>query len=473
MTASFPKVDLAQTICAIATPLGTGGLAIVRLSGPDAIVIADRVFRASDRKALADQAGFTVHHGHIIDPETGEMLDEVLATLFRKPKSFTAEDLVEFSTHGGHVVARRILHLLTVYGANMAAPGEFTLRAFLNGRIDLTKAEAVADIVNAKTDEAAAAAVRQLEGQLHREIKALRAELIAALARLEMGIDFTEEDLDPAELTSIRERCRSVRDRIRNLRQGYRRGRILRDGFVVVLAGPPNVGKSTLFNLLAQDERAIVTEIPGTTRDILREYINLDGWPLCLVDTAGIRVATNLVEQIGVERSGQAIHAADAAIWMIDANAPWVHQLPPPAFAQLDAPWAICPNKTDLCANPDRMTESIAADPSCSVPIIPISAKHSTGVEKLLGEIKKWIGDVAAADQSTAIAINDRHRAALTRAEESIDKALAALTDDDSGGIELAAFDTKAAAEALGEIIGTTTTDEILGAIFANFCIGK
>jgi tRNA modification GTPase len=321
--------QLESTIAAIATPIGRGGLGIVRVSGPEAIRLGDLVFRATRDLKLSDQAGFTVHHGRAVDPSNGQVLDEVLATMFRAPHSYSGEDLVEISTHGGPVVMRRILASLLNSGAQMAQPGEFTLRAFLNGRIDLTEAEAVADLIDAKTEEAADAALEQLQGSLHEEVIALRAELVAALARLEMGIDFTEEDLPQEEIDSVVERLETIGDRIEHLLAGYKRGRLLRDGFVVVLAGPPNVGKSTLFNLLAQDERAIVTDIPGTTRDILREYINLEGWPVCLIDTAGIREATDLVERIGVERSQGAIQKADGAIWLVDAGLDWFAQKPP------------------------------------------------------------------------------------------------------------------------------------------------
>lgn len=474
MAADFPRIDLATTVCAIATPVGRGGLGIVRLSGPDAITIADRVFRPSRKSGeLSHQEGFTVHHGFCVEAESGETIDEVLATLFRSPKSFTGEDLVEFSTHGGQVVMRRILRILMESGANMAAPGEFTLRAFLNGRIDLTEAEAVGDIINAKTDEAARAAVDQLRGRLHTEINELRQELVAALARLEMGIDFTEEDLDPAELASVRARLEGVRKRIAGLQASYRRGRILRDGFVVVLAGPPNVGKSTLFNLLAQDDRAIVTEIPGTTRDLLYEYINCDGWPVCLVDTAGIHEATDLVEQIGVERSGQAIRSADAAIWMIDAARDWESQQPPSSISDLRAPWLICANKIDLCADAAETVRTIADEQGGRTPVLPISAKDGTGIEALLHAFKRWIGTHAMTDASAGIAINDRHRTALARADQALAAAIAALESKSGGFIELAAFDANEATAALGEIIGATTTDDILGEIFANFCVGK
>ncbi len=466
---------LESTIAAIATPIGRGGLGIVRLSGPEAIRLGDVVFHATKGLKLSDQAGFTVHHGRAVDPANGQVLDEVLATLFRAPHSYSGEDLVEISTHGGPVVMRRILASFLNCGAQMAQPGEFTLRAFLNGRIDLTEAEAVADLIDAKTEEAADAAIEQLQGSLHEEVIALRAELVAALARLEMGIDFTEEDLPQEEIDSVIERLTIVGERIDHLLAGYKRGRLLRDGFVVVLAGPPNVGKSTLFNLLAQDERAIVTDIPGTTRDILREYINLEGWPVCLIDTAGIREATDLVEKIGVERSQGAIQKADGAIWLIDASFDWFAQKPPAEFGEFAVPWLIAVNKLDQLLDAAAPVLEIATHHAPTFKPIPtvvgISAKTGLGIDQLIEVIKGWISEHGATEQSARITINDRHRAALVRAKESLGQSLRAIRDD--GAPELAAFDCRNAAVVLGEIIGETTTEDVLAEIFAKFCVGK
>lgn len=467
--------DLESTIVAIATPIGRGGLGVVRLSGPRAIEIADLIFRSSQESDLKTVAGYTVRHGHAFDPRDSSVIDEVLATVFRAPRSYTGEDIVEFSTHGGPVVMRRLLATLIAQGAEMAQPGEFTLRAFLNGRIDLTEAEAVADLIDAKTSEAANAAIAQLQGSLHEEIVNLRADLIAALARLEMGIDFTEEDLPQEEIDSVMERLGRVENRIEHLLLGYQRGRVLRDGFVVVLAGPPNVGKSTLFNRLAQDERAIVTEIPGTTRDVLREYIDLDGWPLCLVDTAGIREATDLVERIGVERSESAIRTADGAVWLIDGNGDWFEQKPPDAFRELPVPWMIAVNKLDQVSDPAATVADIAAHHAptfAKTPsVVGLSAKSGAGLDSLIAVVKTWIMELGMSDQSARITINDRHRAVLLRAKDCVRQSLHAIREDRAP--ELAAFETRNAAVALGEIIGETTTEDILSEVFANFCIGK
>jgi tRNA modification GTPase len=472
MHPSFPRIDLTQTVCAIATPPGSGGLGIVRVSGPDAINIANRVFRGHAQ--LLDQPGFSVHHGYFVDPSSDGDVDEVLATLFRSPKSFTSEDLVEFSAHGGRVILQRMIDVLTANGAKLAVAGEFTLRAFLNGRIDLTEAEAIADLISAKTEESAAAALRQLKGDLLTEVQKLRQGVMTTLASLEIGIDFTDEDIGESERGNLAARLANLARRIESLLSGYQRGRILRDGFTVVLAGPTNVGKSTLFNRLAKDEHAIVTDIPGTTRDVLREYINLNGWPVCIVDTAGMRDSTDLIEQIGVQRTSEAVGRADGVIWMVDPLAQLAPQSPPHVVTNAPIPSMICINKMDQVSNIESVVEKAIAAFSgvpAKTPLVAISAKTGDGIDDLLKHLGQWIADCGVQQKTADLAINDRHHACLTAALESIKSALHAVSSGSE--VELVAFDTKSAASALGEIIGKTTTEEVLGEIFSNFCVGK
>ncbi len=474
MTANLPNVDLEQTVCAIATPRGRGGLGVVRLSGPHAIEIAAAIFRGQTK--LSDAAGYTVHHGLLIDTDSNKEIDEVIATVFRSPKSFSGEDLVEFSAHGGPVILDRILHTMTANGAILAGPGEFTLRAFLNGRIDLTEAEAVADLISAKTDESAAAALKQLQGSLLEEVDELRSHLLHVLGRLEIDVDFTEENIEASEVSDIGQKLDELSHRIGQLLGGYQRGRILRDGFTVVLAGPPNVGKSTLFNRLARDERAIVTEIPGTTRDILREYINLNGWPVCIVDTAGMRETIDIVERIGVERTTAAVGSADGVVWLIDPSADWTTQIPVKEILEADIPTIICLNKADLVADAVSLLQQIQSEiqtrkTNGENSFISMSAKTGDGLESFLGIVSEWIARLGIDSHEAELAINERHRAVLTSAQSSLASARSTL--DSGGESELVAFDVQAAATSLGEIIGETTTDQVLGEIFGNFCIGK
>lgn len=472
MQPALPQIDLTQTVCAIATPPGSGGLGVVRISGPDAILIASRVFRG--QTDLADQPGFTVQHGFFIDPDSDQDVDEVLATVFRSPKSFTSENLVEFSAHGGRVILQRMVDVLTANGAKLAVAGEFTLRAFLNGRIDLTEAEAVADLISAKTEESAAAALRQLKGGLLKEVEQLRHEVMSALATLEIGIDFTEEDISESESGDLAAKLGTITRRIESLLTGYKRGRILRDGFTVVLAGPPNVGKSTLFNCLAQDERAIVTDIPGTTRDVLREYVNLNGWPVCIVDTAGMRDATDMIEQIGIERTSAALGQADGVIWMIDPLNDLGAQSPPQVIVEATVPYLVCINKIDRISDTQNITRqvfSMFAAGTRSPAVYAVSARTGDGIEGILSHLGEWISDSGIERRESSLAINDRHHACLSAALESIQSAERAMSAGSE--FELIAFDVKNAASSLGEIIGETTTEDVLGMIFSNFCVGK
>ncbi len=472
MRPSLPQIDLTQTVCAIATPPGVGGLGIVRMSGPDAIAIASRVFRG--RVNLLEQPGFSVHHGFFVDPETNSDIDEVLSTLFRSPKSFTSEDLVEFSAHGGRVILQRMIDVLTVNGAKLAVAGEFTLRAFMNGRIDLTEAEAIADLIAAKTEESAAAALRQLKGDLLIEVEKLRQGVMSALATLEIGIDFTEEDIGEKERGDVAARLARIAHQIESLLSGYRRGRILRDGFTVVLAGPPNVGKSTLFNRLAQDDHAIVTDIPGTTRDVLREFVNLDGWPVCIVDTAGMRDSTDLIEQIGIKRTSEAVSEADGVIWMLVPLLELESHSPPAVITETAIPSLVCINKTDRVSNIQHIVDqifTILTQGTGSRPIVALSAKTGDGIDDPLRHFRKWIADCGVERKEASLTINDRHRACLSAALQAIKSAERALIERSE--VELIAFDVKNAASALGEIIGETTTEEVLGEIFSNFCVGK
>ena len=306
-----------DTIAAISTPIGEGGISIVRMSGEDAVKIANKVFRGAN---LTKVPTHTIHYGHIVDPDTGKTIDEVMVTVMRAPKTFTREDIVEINCHGGIVVTNHILQLLLGHGARMADPGEFTKRAFVNGRIDLTQAESVMDIVRAKTDKARQVAVQQLSGGLLKKIRAMRKEILNTLANVEVNIDYPEYDADTVTAKQMADTSQSVINKINQLLKTAQEGTVLRNGLATAIVGRPNVGKSSLLNYLTKSDKAIVTDVAGTTRDTLEEYVSIKGVPLKLVDTAGIRHTNNKVEKIGVERSEAALKKADLVLLILDSS---------------------------------------------------------------------------------------------------------------------------------------------------------
>lgn len=443
----------ADTIAALSTPSGTGAVAVLRVSGPDAKDIASRVFkgpRLSPRKAL---------FGSIMDAD-GSALDDVLLTYFAGPASYTGEDTIEISCHGGVLVTRRVLERLLQAGARAAGPGEFTQRAFLNGKLDLTQAEAVMDVISAQTDRALRAAHHQLDGALGRTILALREELLGIVAHVEAYIDFPEEDIDPDTGAAMQARMAALAGRLTQLLATADQGRLLREGVRTVLAGAPNAGKSSLLNRLLGFERAIVSATPGTTRDTIEEVINLQGFPLRLVDTAGLRPETaDAIEQAGMARTQSQLASADLVLEIVDASQPPGDRLILPESSTTRHVLVL--HKSDL--PPHHHWSGTDG--------IPVSSLTGNGLDALTDCIIATITAGGAAFEQAEVAVNARHQACLEKAHAALTAAMAEFATGSSP--EFVALDLRLALEALGDIVGRVDVEDILGAIFSQFCIGK
>ncbi|HER7286603.1 TPA: tRNA uridine-5-carboxymethylaminomethyl(34) synthesis GTPase MnmE [Streptococcus pyogenes] len=451
-----------DTITAISTPLGEGAIGIVRLSGTDALAIAQSVFKG---KNLEQVASHTINYGHIIDPKTGTIIDEVMVSVMLAPKTFTRENVVEINTHGGIAVTNEILQLLIRQGARMAEPGEFTKRAFLNGRVDLTQAEAVMDIIRAKTDKAMTIAVKQLDGSLSQLINDTRQEILNTLAQVEVNIDYPEYD-DVEEMTTalLREKTQEFQNLLKNLLRTAKRGKILREGLSTAIIGRPNVGKSSLLNNLLREDKAIVTDIAGTTRDVIEEYVNIKGVPLKLVDTAGIRETDDLVEQIGVERSKKALQEADLVLLVLNASEPLTDQDRSLLHLSQDSNRIILLNKTDLEQKIEL--EQLPAN------LIPISVLTNHNIDLIEDRINQLFFDNAGlVEQDATYLSNARHISLIEKAVQSLE----AVNDGLALGmpVDLLQVDLTRTWEILGEITGDAAPDELITQLFSQFCLGK
>jgi tRNA modification GTPase len=454
-----------DTIVAIATPLGEGGIGVVRLSGPAAIPIAARLFRSASGTDPAAFPSHTVHLGRAVEPDSGETIDVALFTPFRAPRSYTGEDVVEISGHGSNRALLRLVEAARREGARLAEPGEFTRRAFLNGRMDLAEAEAVADLIRARTDASLRVAARQLEGRLSRVTRALRADLIALLAEIEAAIDFPD-DVEPPSPAELAARLHAALAAAGRLLATADAGRLFREGAAVVIAGRPNVGKSSLLNALLRESRAIVTEIPGTTRDVIEEGVNIRGIPLRAIDTAGLRETTDVVERIGVERSQREIVAADLVLWVVDLSEPATEDDRRIAAMLRDRPTVVVvANKADL---PPRLDPAALVRPG--VTTVRTVAPTGEGIDALEDAIAaRLLGEGVTSEE--VLVSNARHQARLEAAAAALRQAIATV----EAGFEQAmvAVDLKIAAEALGEITGESVTEATITEIFARFCVGK
>lgn len=455
-----------DTIAAISTPMGEGAIAIVRLSGDEAIEIANRVFKGKDLKKVDSH---TIHYGHIVDPDTNQIIEEVMLTLMRGPKTFTREDIVEINCHGGLVSVNRVLQLVLTNGARLAEPGEFTKRAFLNGRIDLSQAEAVMDLIRAKTDRAMNVAIGQMEGKLSTLINRLRQELLETLAHIEVNIDYPEYD-DVEEMTHrvLLEKCGKVRKEIIKLLETSNQGKILREGLSTVIIGRPNVGKSSLLNSLVQENKAIVTDIPGTTRDVIEEYVNVRGVPLRLVDTAGIRETEDIVERIGVERSREVLKKADLILLVLNYGDELTEEDERLFEAVSGMETIVIINKTDL---PQKINMEKVKDLAKGNPVVTTSLLEEKGIDDLEEAISSlfFTGTVEANDLTYVS--NSRHIALLTQAKKSIEDAISGAESDLP--IDMVQIDLTRTWELLGEIIGDAVHENLINQLFSQFCLGK
>ena len=503
-----------DTIAAISTPYGTGGIGIIRISGEKAFDIADKIFKG--RKTIRQIKSHTINYGNIIDSEDGSVLDEVLLTKMDKPNTFTREDTIEINCHGGIAVIKKVLELVVREGARLAEPGEFTKRAFLNGRIDLAQAEAVIDLINAKTSRSSKIALEQLEGKLSVKIMEARNRLIGLIAHIEATLDYPEEDIDKITEPEVYNALEDIGNELLSLLLGFNKGKIIREGIRVVIIGRPNVGKSSLLNQLSGYNKAIVTEIPGTTRDIVEEYISIAGIPVRIMDTAGIRETRDLVERIGVEKTMSAIESADLVIMMVDVS---------DGFAREDEEVlksinnisgkkpVILLNKIDLVENAENSNikgDTEQDDTVCNnvakgigendkvkndnkykhreiahltvedmenlpdlgnIRVIETSMKDGRGIDELEREISRLFTGGEIDTDSEALVTNVRHASLIENALNSINDAISAYRD--AMPLDCITIDIRNAAQLLGEIIGESVSDEILHQIFSRFCIGK
>lgn len=455
-----------DTIAAISTPIGEGAIAIVRLSGDDSLSIANKVFKG---KNLLEVPSHTIHYGHIVDPRTNEKIEEVMVSVLKAPKTFTREDVVEINCHGGLVSVNRVLHLVLREGARLAEPGEFTKRAFLNGRIDLSQAEAVMDLIRAKTDRAMSVALKQMDGRLSKLIRQLRQQLIETVAHVEVNIDYPEYD-DVEEMTHemLVDRAQKVKKEIQNILQTAKQGKILREGIKTAIIGRPNVGKSSLLNVLAQENKAIVTDIPGTTRDVIEEYVNVRGVPLRLIDTAGIRETEDFVEKIGVERSRQALKEADLILLVLNGSEPFTKEDEALFEAARDLEKIVIINKADL---EQKINLEEVKNVANGAPIITTSLLEEKGIDELEEAIANTFfeGEIDSGDLTYVS--NVRHIQLLEQAENALNDALNGI--EMGMPLDLVQIDITRTWELLGEIIGDNVHESLIDQLFSQFCLGK
>ncbi|NBI29189.1 tRNA uridine-5-carboxymethylaminomethyl(34) synthesis GTPase MnmE [Chengkuizengella marina] len=456
---------ISDTIAAISTPLGEGGIAMIRISGPDAVSIVDTIFYAKQK--CSEMKTHTVQYGFIKESDTGLKVDEVLVTVMLAPRSFTKENVVEISCHGGLIAVKKTLELLLQNGARLAEPGEFTKRAFLNGRIDLTQAEAVIDLIRSKSDRAYSVAMKQVEGTLSDKIVNLRNLIIELMAHIEVNIDYPEHDVEELTYAFISDKCNQAIQIIDELLKNANQGKILREGIVTAIIGRPNVGKSSLLNLLARENKAIVTDIPGTTRDVIEEYVTVGGVPLKLLDTAGLRETSDVVEKIGVERSKESLKEAELVLFVVNQNEP-IHVDEMKLFQEIKNKQVILVlNKTDL---PSKIDLNQLKNQFNEEQIVQMSIKNEQGQSELEKVIANMFFDGRIESTDSSYVSNVRHIHLLNKAKRSLEEALKGTYDIP---IDMLQIDIRNAWEDLGEVIGDSVSESLIDQIFSQFCLGK
>lgn len=457
-----------STIVAISTAPGIGGIGIIRMSGENSFSILDKIFRQKKPQKIEDIKGYTIKYGKIIDPKNKQIIDEVLVSYFKKPNSYTTEDMCEINSHGGVIVMQKILEICLENGAQMAEAGEFTKRAFLNGRIDLSQAESIIDIINSKTEKEAKASIHQLNGFLSNKINDIKKDILDVMVDIEASIDYPEYDIEEVSYQKIEDTLDKVKGKLEELERTFYNGKIIKEGIKVAIIGKPNAGKSSLLNAILREERAIVTEYEGTTRDTIEEFMNIDGIPLKLIDTAGIRNAKDEVEKIGIEKAKEIAKEADLIIAIFDATKELDNE-DKKIIEEFEKKKAIIVlNKIDLISQADKIEKELEY---LNKPIVKISALKREGIEKLnqtISELFK-INDIQVDNET--IVTNIRHKEMIRKAKEYNNEALQTLKA--KMPLDVITVYIKEILEALGNITGENVSENIINEIFAKFCLGK